>query len=174
MATMRVCSIDGCEKKHYGRGWCSAHYQRWMRHGDPLAGTPSRGVRVPDVCKIEECNKEFHAMGLCRNHYERWRGWGDPLAGRHNNEDGHTNSLGYRIITRSGKPIKEHRYVMEQFLGRPLLPTENVHHKNGVRDDNRLENLELWLIFQTPGQRICDVVEHAKKILRRYEPEALA
>jgi hypothetical protein len=126
------------------------------------------------MCIVDMCDKKSKSKGYCGAHYERWKRWGDPLAGRYNNENGHTNKQGYRIITRNGKPIKEHRYVMEQFLGRPLLPTENVHHRNGVRDDNRLENLELWLTSQTPGQRICDVVEYAKEILRRYEPEALA
>jgi hypothetical protein len=63
---------------------------------------------------------------------------------------------------------------MEQHLGRELTADENVHHKNGVRGDNNLENLELWNTSQPAGQRPADKVEYAKAILRLYEPEALA
>jgi hypothetical protein len=57
---------------------------------------------------------------------------------------------------------------MEQKLGRYLLPSEQVHHRNGVRTDNRPKNLELWVRPQPPGIRASDAVEWAREILRQY------
>jgi hypothetical protein len=59
---------------------------------------------------------------------------------------------------------------MEQILGRPLEPHESIHHKNGVRDDNRPENLELWSKRQLAGQRVTDLLEFARWVLATYGP----
>lgn len=64
--------------------------------------------------------------------------------------------------------IPEHRVVMEEMLGRRLLPGENVHHKNGVRHDNRPGNLELWVTHQPRGQRPEDLLIWAREIIERY------
>lgn len=64
---------------------------------------------------------------------------------------------GYVVVKVAGEWIAEHRWVMERMLGRPLQRGENVHHRNGLRSDNRPENLELWAISQPYGQRFVDL-----------------
>lgn len=136
-------------------------------------------------CTEDGCSNAVHVAGLCRKHH-----YGTCT------EDGCSNVAqtagfcrkhrktpyttvetvsewtkdGY-VMTNRGRG--EHRLIMEQHLGRALYPNENVHHLNGVRHDNRIENLQLWVTSQPSGQRVTDIVAWAIEMLTRYQPELL-
>ena len=113
-----------------------------------------------DFCKYEGCDEPVKRnvnglrMGYCQTHWD--------LKGGRRRGDRYYNSDGYVIVKlATGRRIAEHRHVMEQSLGRPLRRGETVHHKNGVKDDNRIENLELWYSSQPYGQRVDDLLRYA-------------
>lgn len=92
---------------------------------------------------------------------------------RHPNGTRRTNEQGYVEVKTGTKWMFEHRVVMAAFLGRALLPEETVHHKNGQRDDNRLQNLELWASRHPSGQRVNDLRHFAQEILNDYPEDVI-
>ena len=144
------CSVSGCIDLARHRGLCGMHYARLLRTGE--VGEADRrkpGPRPRAGCDVNGCELPHRALGLCNTHYLRHK--------YDKQERDKPSEAKYRVVQIDGRLRREHRVVMERVIGRPLHPWENVHHINGMRGDNRPENLELWVIPQPSGQRAVDL-----------------
>ena len=123
---------------------------------------------IPRIC--EQCSKPFMAR---RAYVARGQG---QFCGRECAVEAkrlptpRVNKSGYLYQSKRGtRETLVHRQVFEVMRGEPFQPGETVHHLNGIRTDNRPENLELWLSSHPSGQRIEDHVAWAREILLRYD-----
>lgn len=149
----------------------------------------SHRKRLEVICK--QCRKEFWIPECRAKRSDRpgagvfcskpcFYAHGSPLRGT--GAQRLVNAQGYVLLYRPDHPrclqakqggskrwyyMREHVLVMEESLGRFLVKGENVHHKNGDRADNRIENLELWGIPQPAGQRFSDLQSENRKLRAR-------
>lgn len=119
----------------------------------------------------QEVSEELIKFGIfikeCSIYYFITKHYGK--IGNQRTGSGYIDSGGYRIIEKDGVAKSEHRRVMENFIGRELFPEENIHHLNGDKLDNRIENLEIWNTSQPSGQRIKDKLIHSIELLLKYK-----
>lgn len=178
-----TCCVKSCSRPVRKRAsYCDAHYQRVRKGMDlekPLVVRTLPG-QCPATCTHPGCERKHYSAGMCQFHYHRRYMGRDLDAPRQRNElisgvSKKKSPAGYIHLWVPDHPaafgrgyVWEHRYLMEQRLGRLLYKHETVHHKNGIKYDNRQENLELWASMQPAGQRVVDLVDHARRILSLY------
>jgi hypothetical protein len=172
----RICSYPECERPYRSNDLCSGHFEQ-RRRGIALRPIGEKALKDLRICEVGGCEEVAKYLKHCRRHYrQEMRGVLFTLPTVRGGWK--LDSRGYVIRSHSypgqGRRLQfQHRAVMEEMLGRRLIDNENVHHINGVRHDNRPENLELWNTSQPAGQRVEDKANWAEEILRLYRPEAL-
>lgn len=170
-----TCNADRCTNdigRHGAKGYCSKHYKRFQKYGDPL-GSPAKEPHR--TCEIDGCGKPSRSRGssLCPKHYHRQYRHGDVNLV---SAEAPSTSHGRRYLSaaikghplaKSGNKVYVHRQVLfdaigpgvhscnwcgtavEWFLDKVDPRAIHVDHLNGIGDDNRLENL-------VPSCRYCN------------------
>lgn len=140
----RSCEVPGCVRSAHHGSICSMHSERRRLTGSVGEASPRTERSRSPVCSLAACERKTYARGFCNLHWQRAKKTGDPgQVGLKKRPDGSGSiELGYLTFRVDNKRKAEHRMVWEAANG-PIPPRHVIHHRNGNKLDNRLENLEL-------------------------------
>lgn len=150
--------------------------------------TPNHWEKICSICSLNFTSKNGYKKfcDACKEKYnlkphivKNRRAHNQPLdyipKHKAKNGEGHLAKSGYRYLTKCGHPncgrygrILEHIFIMSEHLRRPIRKNEIIHHKNGIKHDNHIDNLELWHKGHPIGQRLEDKLNWAKTLLEEY------
>lgn len=187
MPAERLCSAEGCDKPAFRRSYCSMHYSRLLRHGDPSIKSKPK-VMTEKRCSVNGCSNPHYGKGWCKKHYLRWySGYDVEKSQTEKNQDFISGILksetdecilwpkaplqqsGYGRITINGKSQPIHRVICQLAHGDPPSPDHQAAHNCGVRLCINPRHLR----WSTAKDNIADRVLHGTDWRGEKHPNAL-
>ncbi len=152
-----LAAVARQREKHSPITFCDKACWRESVARDPKECTHCGKLHVPVSGRSKTCSKECGALSRR----------GKP---RSKVTPGFWYENGYKVIQVNARPIKEHRHIMALQLGRPLKRSEQVHHINGIKTDNRPENLLVLSPAEHSALHRAEELKNGKKLFGGINP----